>query len=280
MTLFLGLDGGGTGCRAVLVDASGRVLGRGVGGPCNIMSDRQSAIASLKDCSDAAIGAHDPSNISAVLGLAGANTSAAAEWLPALLPFGKVRVLQDAVTAAAGALGRKDGIVAAMGTGSVFIRQIDGQVTTIGGWGPILGDEGSGNWLGRRFLAHVLRTSDGLAEPTPLTRATLSRHGGPAGIVAFARNAIGADFGGEVPYLLSDREDPAARLVLSDAARLVAASIDLLHRDGSLPVVFTGGLGALYAELLAGRWTILQPLGGPLDGAVAVARAGGSILSD
>lgn len=280
MTLFLGFDGGGSGCRAVLADDAGRVLGRGEGGPCNIMSDRDGAVAALRACANQAMVGHDPRQVSAVLGLAGVNTSGAADWLPAMLPFGRVRVVQDAETAAVGALGDRDGIVAAMGTGSVFIRKSDGKIATLGGWGPILGDEGSGNWLGRRFLADVLRSHDGLAVATALTHATLARHGGPAGIVAFARNATGADFGAEVPHILAARDDQAAQRLLSDAAEVVAASIRRLRGDALLPVVFTGGLGPLYAEMLAGRWQILPPLGGPLDGALALARAGGSVASD
>lgn len=275
MTLYLGLDGGGSGCRAVLADDQGHVLGRGEGGPCNIMSDPEGAVAALSACASQALGGHDPAQVSAVLGLAGANTSGAAEWLPALLPFARTRVLQDAQTAAAGALGPRDGIVAAMGTGSVFIRQVQGKVATLGGWGPVLGDEGSGNWLGRRFLADVLRAHDGLSVATPLTHATLARHGGPAGIVAFARRATGAEFGAEIRHIMAAREDPAAERLLAEAARTVAASISRLRGDADLPVVFTGGLGPLYAGLLAGQWPILDPLGGPLDGALALARAGG-----
>ncbi|MBA4492531.1 BadF/BadG/BcrA/BcrD ATPase family protein [Paracoccus sp. S1E-3] len=274
MRLFLGLDGGGTGCRAVLTDADGTVLGRGEGGPANVMSDPEGAVAALRACAGAALGGHDAAQVTAVLGLAGANTSNAAVWLPPLLPFGRVRVVQDAQTAAAGALGADDGIVAAMGTGSVFIRQSRGEVVTVGGWGPVLGDEGSGNWLGRRFLAHVLRASDGLATESPLTRATITRHGGRNRIVAFARSASGADFAAEARHIQSHGNDPAAQELLDDAARVVAQSIAVLQPDASLPVTFTGGLGPLYAGLLVGRWPQRAPLGSPLDGALRLARIG------
>lgn len=272
MSLFLGLDGGGTGCRAVLADATGAELGRAQGGPCNIMSDAEGALASLLDCAGRALDGRDPGQVTAVLGMAGVNTSGAAEWLPPLLPFGRVKVVQDAAIAAAGALGLADGIVAAMGTGSVFIRQSGGNITTIGGWGPILGDEGSGNWLGRRLLAHVLRAGDGLAEDSPLVQDALARHGGRSGIVAFARSARGSDFGAEVPHILQAQDDPVARAILSEAAELVAASVGILQRHGNLPVVFAGGLGPAYAALLAGRWQTLDPLGSPLDGALLMAR--------
>lgn len=280
MSLYLGLDGGGTGCRAVLADREGRILGRGEGGPCNIMSDPDGARTALMDCARQALGGRDPAGVGAVLGMAGVNTSGAAEWLPPLLPFGRARVVQDAAIAAAGALGTADGIVAAMGTGSVFIRQRGSEVVTIGGWGPVLGDEGSGNWLGRRFLAHVLRAGDGLAADSPLVQDALSRHGGRNGIVAFARNAGGSDFGAEARHIIAAGEDPVARALLAEAAGLVAASIDALQRDAALPVVFTGGLGPAYEALLTGRWPMRAPLGTPLDGALLLARADGPVQFD
>lgn len=272
MSLLLGLDGGGSGCRAVLADASGQVLGRGEAGPSNVMSDPEAAVAAILACANAALNGHDPAQVTAVLGLAGVNTSKAEDWLPGRLPFGHVRVVPDATTAAAGALGSQDGIVAAMGTGSVFIRQLSGQVDTLGGWGPILGDEGSGNWLGRRFLADVLRAGDGLAPETALTRATVARHGGRNGIVAFARLATAADFGREVAHVLAARDDPAAERLLAHAAAEVASYITLLQAGRALPVVFTGGLGPVYAGLLARSWPQRQPLGSPLDGALLLAR--------
>ncbi|MFD1797729.1 BadF/BadG/BcrA/BcrD ATPase family protein [Paracoccus aurantiacus] len=270
--MYLGLDGGGTGCRAVLTDDSGQIIGRGTGGPCNIMSDRDGAVAALTECAAETLAGRDPAGVTAVLGLAGVNTSGAGDWLPPLLPFGRSRVVQDAMTAAYGALGDSDGIVAAMGTGSIFIRKLGDAITTIGGWGPILGDEGSGNWLGRRFLSEVLRAGDGLTGQTVLTRQTESRHGGRNGIVAFARDARASDFGAEVAHLLAARDDPVAIRVLSEAAELVAVSIAAIQKDELLPVTFTGGLGTVYAALLKGRWPQREPLGNPLDGALRMAR--------
>ena len=149
MDFALGLDGGGSGCRAVLTDRDGRELGRGEGGPANIMSDREAALASIMAAAMAALAGRAPSSVAAVLGLAGANISGARQWLAPMLPFRRTQVVHDAVTSVAGALGDDDGIVAAIGTGSVFSRQLGGAFRSIGGWGPVLGDEGGGAWIGR-----------------------------------------------------------------------------------------------------------------------------------
>lgn len=271
MDFALGLDGGGTGCRALLTDREGRVIGRGAGGPANIMSDRDAALRSIMAAAAGALGGRAPGDVAAVLGLAGANISGARDWLGPLLPFGRVQVLHDAVTSVAGALGAADGIVAAMGTGSVFSRQLGGAVVSIGGWGPVLGDEGSGAWIGRRFLAHALRAGDGLAPASPLTEAVVARMGGPAGVVAFARTATGADLAALAPQIVAAEGDAAAEAVLAAATAEVALAVDALQPAPALPVVFIGGLGPVYARRLAGRWPQRAALGTALDGALRLA---------
>ncbi|WP_312529521.1 BadF/BadG/BcrA/BcrD ATPase family protein [Paracoccus sp. (in: a-proteobacteria)] len=271
MEFFLGLDGGGTGCRAVLTDGDGRVLGRGEGGPANIMSDREGALEAIMATASQAMAGRPPEQVAACLGLAGANISGARDWLGPMLPFGRVRVVHDAVTAVAGALGQADGIVAAVGTGSVFSRQVAGEVTTIGGWGPILGDEAGGAWIGRLFLSEVLRSIDGLAPQTPLNQLTLVRFNGPQQIVAFARTATGADFAREARQLLEHADDPAAEAVLAAATTHVAAAIARLQPAQELPVTFTGGLGPIFADRLFDRWAQRPARGNPLDGALRLA---------
>ncbi|MFD1882589.1 BadF/BadG/BcrA/BcrD ATPase family protein [Paracoccus pacificus] len=272
MRFALGLDGGGSGCRAVLADRDGAVLGQGSGGPANVTSNRDAAVGAIRAAISAALGGRDRADVVAVLGLAGADIAQAEDWLPALLGFGRAEILPDHMLAVAGALGARDGIVAAIGTGSIFSRRIGPDALTVGGRGPILGDEGSGNWIGRAILARVLRAADGLALPTDLTDRLFADHGGISGVIEFARDASGADFARLAPQVLAAADDPAAREVLMRADALIAAAIDRLQPDaGSVPVAFTGGLGAHYAARLRGRWQIIQPKGTALDGALAQA---------
>lgn len=272
MDFALGLDGGATGCRAVLTDREGRVIGRGEAGPANIMSDREGALQNIMAAAEAALAGRAPREVAAVLGLAGANISGARQWLGPMLPFGRARVVHDAVTSVAGALGQADGIVAAMGTGSVFSRQLGSQVVSIGGWGLVLGDEGSGGWIGRRFLSHALRAGDGLAVASPLAEAMVARMGGPAGVVAFARSATAADFAALVREIVAAQGDSAAEAVLDAAAAEVAQAVGALQREPVLPVAFIGGLGPFFARRLAGRWPQRAALGTSLDGALRLAQ--------
>ena len=271
MDLFLGIDGGGTGCRAVLADASGHILGRGEAGPANIASDFPGALDNILTATRAACGVHDLTTLSAGLGLAGATAAGMSDRLAQARPFARMAIETDAVTAVRGALGATDGIVAAVGTGSVFAAQRGGQVRQIGGWGLVLGDEGSGAWIGRAILSAALRAVDGFQPMTPLLAALIDTHGGPSGVVSFSLSARPGEFARLAPQVL-DSADPAAQAVMAKAAADVAAAITLLQGAEALPVVCLGGLGPAYAARLAGRWRMEAAKGSALDGALALAR--------
>ena len=275
--LALGIDGGGTGCRAILADASCRVIGRGTAGPANINSDPVGALAAIQDAAAQALGGRDACRVAATLGLAGAEVSGAGPDLAAQLPFGRVQVVQDAATALAGALGDadSDGIVAAIGTGSVFARRLGGRLRVIGGRGPILGDEAGGNWLGRRLLTGALRAADGLAPMGALVRAVLDRHGGIGGVIRFAATATPADFGAGCALLLAHPGDPLTDALLAEADAQIGAYLAVLQQDAptALPVALTGGLAEVFAPRLSGAWPLRPAAGTALDGALTMAQA-------
>lgn len=274
--LYLGVDGGGSGCRAAVADAAGRVLGEGSGGSANIWTDPEGARASLLAAAGAALAraGAQPGEVVAVLGLAGANVTGAAERLGPTLPFARVRIESDALVAVKGALGAEDGIAAAIGTGSVFGAQRDGRVEMIGGWGFQLGDHGSGAVMGRALCAAALLAHDGEVAGTPLLDRLVAERGGPAGLVAWGKAAAPADFARLVPGMLAAAEagDAAAQAILGGAAADVARAIDRLMAAGPVPVAFLGGLGPVFAARLAGRYDIRAPRGSGLDGALLLAR--------
>lgn len=280
MRLYLGVDGGGSGCRVRLAGADGQPLADGVGGPANIALDPEGAcrniLSAAAQAMAAAFPADDPARLMAgtwaALGLAGTVAAGADEWLASRLPFARSRIVSDAYTSTLGALGGQDGIVAAMGTGSVFARMRGGRYDQIGGWGFLLGDEGSGAVLGRRLVELALRAQDGLIPMTPALADVLARHGGPHGTVAWAIAARPADFAARAPALFTSA-DPAAAEVLDRAGAEISASIARLQSDGPLPVVWTGGLGPLWAARIGAAWPRRQSDGSALDGALHLAMA-------
>lgn len=276
MQIVLGVDGGGTGCRAAVADLSGRILGRGQAGAANIASEPDGAAGNIRQAVEQAlgqVGAAGSDIRRAVLGLAGANLKGAPERLAETLPYPRVEIVTDAVTATRGALGGQDGIVAAIGTGSVFAVQRGDKIRQYGGHGFLLGDEGSGASLGRALLSRALRAHDGVMPMTPLLDATLHRLGGPGGIVGFAFAAQPADFAALAPDITAS-DDPAAEAILAAALQDVAAMLDRLQAGTGLPVVFLGGLGPHYARRFQSRLPVIPALGNGLDGALQLAARG------
>lgn len=278
MSLFLGIDGGGSGCRAAVADSSGRILGYGHAGPANIASDPDTARANILSAAGLAMtnalgtveASRETPRVTAGLGLAGANAAGASGRLRLALPFAQMRIETDAVAAAMGALAGVDGIVAAMGTGSVFAVQQQGAIRSFGGWGLVLGDEGSGAWLGRAALSLALRAVDGFAQMTPFLQNLIETLGGPAGVVSFAQAARPAEFAALAPRIVHS-DDPAAAILWAQATAGVASTLSNLRAAAALPVTFIGGLGPSYAAALQ-QFPQAEAKGTALDGALLLAR--------
>ena len=275
MALFLGIDGGGTGCRAAVCDGAGQILGEGRAGPSNIASDPDGARANILVAARLALpdGA-TLAQLSAVMGLAGANVAQSVARFSEGLPFARFRVESDALIAVKGALHDADGVIAAIGTGSVFASQRGGVMRQIGGRGLVLGDEASGAWIGRSILSRCLRAADGMEAMTPLLSDLLADRGGASGIIAFAQVARPADLALLAPQVV-DADDPAAQSVMEAADAHVGAYVNRLQGDSDLPVVFLGGLGPVFAARLRDLWTIRQASGTALDGALWLAQQTG-----
>jgi len=277
MEYLLAVDGGGTGCRAALADAQGRVLARANGGPANIASDPETAARNLLSVCDnvllqalglSSAGSLPPLHV--VMGLAGSNATGSVARIRAALPFVSLRIETDAVIAVKGALHDSDGIVAALGTGSVFARQWQGVMKSIGGHGLALGDEASGAWLGRSLLSLAVLAEDGLGDLTPLLKSILDEFGGVEGVTGFSLTARPADYARLAPRIVLSA-DPAAMTLLNRAAADVAAYVGALQTDPPLPVVFLGSLGPALAQRVTLPWQVRPPLGNALDGALQLA---------
>lgn len=179
--LFLLADAGATHARAVVSDSNGAVLGRGSGGAANAFAvGERVAWESLKRSVEQALrSAHvRPDNIAvAVAGSAsvdhwGRGGAAIRDNLRRYLPRAEVRVLADALIAHEGAFAGGAGVVIISGTGSIVLgRNRKRQYVRKGGWGPLLGDEGSAQWIARQALQAAARAADGTGPPTTLLRA-------------------------------------------------------------------------------------------------------------
>lgn len=183
--LVIGVDGGGSGCRAIVgrVVAGGlALLGRGSGGAANPRAGgAEAAAASIRSAvaaAFAAAGLPPAPAASAWLGLAGAGRAGDAAAVAALLAdlATTVTVVTDAeLVLGAAAPGEIVALIA--GTGSIAVaRAADGTLDRAGGWGAVFGDEGSGWWIGREALAAVAAAADGRGPDTALTGRLLARY--------------------------------------------------------------------------------------------------------
>ena len=280
---FLALDGGGTGCRAMLCAADGRELGRAMGGGANLTSDFKAAHDNIhKAIGDVYQAAGLPQSAMsagvAVLGVAGADIGNAAARLQAGLGFAKSLVVSDRDTTIAGVLGQGDGTLAQIGTGSFFVHRHAGVTRHAGGWGLVLGDECSGAWLGRELLRATLRAHDGVDAGSPLAETVMKDFDGDTSqLVLFARDASAADFASYAPRLFSanDTGDELAGVILRHAVSDLERTLTGLEAASFPPLYLCGGVGERYAELLDDtfRARITKPEGDGLGGALSMAMA-------
>jgi glucosamine kinase len=281
--LFIGIDGGGTSCRARLCDAGGTVLGEGMGGPANARLKPGFVMGSILTASRAAAtaaGLPESALARAIagFGLAGANLRSACDALLAQPnPFASITIETDAYAAWLGAHGGADGAILICGTGSCGLAVVGGRQHYVSGWGAEVSDEASGMWIGREAIRRTLWAYDGRAAGSPLSDAIFARLGGSAeDIIAFATTARPADYARFVPLVLehASQRDRLALDLLSQAAADAGRMITRLLDFGAPSVCLIGGL----AEPLTG-WLppplaerLAKPLGDAMDGAVLMAR--------
>lgn len=282
--MFIGVDGGGSGCRAALMQGTAR-LATAEGGPANVALDPPGAARALVDVVAAAYraafardaAAKELAEIPILMGLAGLNAPGAEAALRAALPYRRLRLCSDAVTSTEGALGGQDGIVVALGTGSVLARRHQGAFHQIGGWGPALGDEAGGAWIGRRALSAALAAFEGHGPASPFLTALLQKEGGAGAIIAGAITARSADFAARAPLVVeaAAKGDPGAEAILTDATAYLHRAIAALQppEGAALPVAFTGKLGPCFALRLAAHWRQTPAQGDALEGALRLAAA-------
>ncbi len=183
--LLLLIDSGATHTRVILASVSGRIHRRAVAGPSNAYAVGEAvARANLRGAVGKAFatGGASPANVvGVVVGGAGIDIDGrGAEGMESDLhrsfPCARLRLMTDAVIALEGALAGAAGAVVVSGTGSIVVgKDARGHIQRAGGWGWLMGDEGSGQWIGREALRAAARAVDGAGPPTRLVQA-LARH--------------------------------------------------------------------------------------------------------
>lgn len=309
--LYLGVDGGQSHTEAVVADASGNILGRGVGGPSN-HAEQPGGRERLKDAILVSVGA-------ALNAMAGSNESPAAllsrtvfasahcgmtggadykeEIISRTIKADVVTVGHDAPSALFGATGGGPGVVVIAGTGSVvYADDRNGNTAQAGGLGYMFSDEGSGFWLSAQTIRLAIKEQDGLIPQTGI-RDLVLRHFGVArirdvtddfynGIITrdtiaqLSRDAHDAAAGGN--ELLKSEIDNGARVlvkgVVSAAERVGFGEEYVVSGVGGMfkaPLLREAFLASLAENAPAARF--VDPLHGPAVGALLMAFENGGL---
>ena len=281
--LFAGVDGGGTGCRARIQDAEGRLLGTGIGGPAALRVGIDRALGEVvKACraalEEAGLDADALSSVHAAVGLAGVGRKGALEQLMLRPhPFRSVVYVHDATIACIGAHGARDGGIVIVGTGSVGFAVVGEREVRIGGYGFPISDDGSGAHVGLHAIRLALRAYDERAVDSSLTRDVMARfHNDPFEIVAWMDPATATDYATFAPLVMrhADAGDPVARQIIRDAAEQIDELVRRLSECGASRVALLGGLASPMQPWLAPDvQRRLAPVeGDAVDGALHLAR--------
>jgi N-acetylglucosamine kinase-like BadF-type ATPase len=265
MKVFLGLDGGGTKTDATAIDEQGLLLARYIGGPSNPHSTLQKiALSEIMSAIDglleklpderreitsiclAVSGFYEAAEKSVLHGAVEEHLSRHKLHIPVFIQSeGQISLMAT--------VGSLSGVLVIAGTGSIcYGYSKDGSCIRTGGWGHLLGDEGSGYQLGLRALKNVMRSYDGVIPPTAMTDIILREFGWAdlrelkgyiydpahtkAEIAAFSKVCIQA----------AEAGDPAAMAILTgEAQALAATAAALLEHNPELqqyPVVLSGSV--------------------------------------
>lgn len=243
MEILLAIDGGATRTRCMAFDREGRLIGQGAGGPSNHLQFRRETVAaSLSQAIGGALAESGGGSVALVCaGLAGVDFDGAGGQEAAAIfqniGFPKVALYGDMVIAHRGALAGSPGVLAAAGTGAVFLGVgASGEVLKAGGWGPLYGDEGSAGWIARRGLAAAARAHDGRGPATALLGAIsealhLDRfRDSIARIYTGAMEASGVAALSRVVCQVAEQSDPVALSILQEAGEELALGAAALVR--------------------------------------------------
>lgn len=261
--LVLGVDGGGTKTRAVIADATGRVVGEGLSGPSNpLRVGVSNAAAAIRDavdkaCAEARVQRVDL--LAAEVGLAGVRRDdVRLRMTEALSGLGirSIEVVTDADIALFGATDGEPGVVIIAGTGSICCGFNEKRKhSCAGGWGPLVGDEGSGSWIARKALQAVSQAKDGRGDETKLTETACAYFNVTTTdellFAIYAPSMTNDRIAGFAKHVIetAQKNDEVAREIILSAGRelgLAAAAVIRKLRMGrdTFQVAYVGGVFA------------------------------------
>ena len=254
-TFYVGIDGGGTKCKARLEDANGNILAEAIAGPANAAKDIEGTLHSIYSACDqllAQVKNQDIrlADIHAGIGLAGVNLpQVKANILSRPHPFASLSLTTDLHIACLGAHNGADGAIIITGTGSSGAVISKGECIEVGGHGFLVGDKGSGAWLGKMAISHCLEALDQIQAQCAMTKQVLellscrSAHD----LVSATLNAKPSFFAQLAPMVLSlaAEKQTSAMTIVSDGATYISQLARQLLKQAPQRLSIIGGISNL-----------------------------------
>jgi N-acetylglucosamine kinase-like BadF-type ATPase len=248
----LGIDAGGTKTMCLLADGRGRIVGEARGPGANLQAAGELEVEKvLHEVMERAIGDREPLPSAICVGMAGVDREGDAALLHVLMRRigykARIVITNDALIALVAGVADEPGVVLIAGTGSIaYGRNRRNEAARAGGWGYVLGDEGSGYWIGRHALRAVVRESDGRGPRTALTPLVLEHYGAThaSGLVhaiydcAVRPQAIAA-VARAVQRAADEGDEVAAGILAVGARELAACAASVVRRLGLTDERFT-----------------------------------------
>lgn len=250
-SLFIGIDGGGSKCKATLANAQMELLGQAIAGPANPLHGVDRALNSIVESAEQALAASGKQNVQlsdliAGVGLAGLNLPSlyktVSEWNH---PFRKMFLTTDLHIACLGAHGGGEGAVMVIGTGSCGYRFTRDGSIIYGAHGFPFGDKGSGAWLGLEAMRAVLLAADGLGPATLLAELfAQSLSARNLELVEKMAGSLPCDYARLAPQVMfaAEQGDEVAVAIVQDGAEYLSNIADKLLSQGPLRFSLLGGL--------------------------------------
>jgi glucosamine kinase len=282
-TTYLGIDGGGTRCRARIEAGNGRLLGEASSGPATTRIGVEKAWRSIMEATEAAalqagLKREDFARMHAGIGVAGLGRRGAEAALNKVAhPFASTLFISDGMAACLGAHSGADGAIVVAGTGSVGVGLIGGHEIRIAGYGFPVSDEGSGADIGLQVVRLALRAADRRFELTPLLSEVLEAFDhDPYQAVAWSEEARATDYAAFAPIVIrhANQGDPVGRRIVERAADAIGDLLDLFLARGIERLSLVGGLSDALTPWLTPdlRARLKRPDADAAAGALLVAR--------
>lgn len=269
---WVGIDGGGTGTRALVADASGRILGRGEAGASALNQGVDQAWRHIAEAvARAGVPGLQLADCALGLGLSGTGVPAQLQGFLAADPgVARLALVTDGFAGLLGAHGGRPGGLLISGTGSVAEALLeDGSHRMVGGWGWQIGDEGSGAWLGQQAMKLAQAAYDARAPRGALAEAVYAVAGARReDLLAFCAQAGQGGYASLARLVFENEADPAAAALLDEAARALDALAQALHP--TLPLALAGSIALRLAPRLstALQCRRVEPRGDAVAGAL------------